>query len=140
MTFSASISASIFSSIFDGKWLPKWSGETYVNSSFWRPFHDLFRRSTFECILVALWLTFGSLLTPFGCLLAPFGSLLAPFWWQLAHFWCPGLVFAPHFFRHNSLINFPQKLRRQYPATSPCTSQPLLNHPFFGPGRSGILP
>ena len=115
MTFSASIFASIFSSIFDGKWLPEWSGKMYV---FWprellyyppvHTFRDLFRRSIFWCILVAPWLTFGSLLAPIGSLLAPFGSLLAPvgsllalfgsllahFWCPLAHFWCPLLHFC----------------------------------------------
>ena len=40
-------------------------------------------------ILVAPWLTFGSLLAPLGCLLVPFGFLLAHFWCPLAHFWCP---------------------------------------------------
>ena len=57
--------------------------------SFWLPFRALFRRSTFWCILVALWLTFGFLLAPLGCLFAPSGSLLAPFGSLLSHFWCP---------------------------------------------------
>ena len=89
ITFSASIFASIFSSIFDGKWLPKTSGGIPVRAPFWRPFRDLFRRSTFWCILVVLWLTFGSLLAPLGRLLASFGSLLVPFGSLLDHFWCP---------------------------------------------------
>ena len=89
----------------------------------WLLFRDLFRRSIFRCILVALWLTLGSILAPFGSLLAPFwlplapfGSLLAPFgslWLTfllplahflllLAHFYSifslwasPGVVFGP---------------------------------------------
>ena len=87
MTFSASIFASVFSSIFHGKWLPKWSGETYARRPFWRPFRDLFRRSIFRCILVALWVTFCSLL-------APFGSLLAPFWLPLGSLWLPSASFG----------------------------------------------
>ena len=43
-------------------------------------FRDLFRRSIFLCILVALWLTLGSILAPFGSLLAPFWLPSAPFW------------------------------------------------------------
>ena len=49
-------------------------------------FRDLFRNSIFRCILVAPWLTLGtlgppsgSLLVPLGSLLASFGSLLVPF-------------------------------------------------------------
>ena len=45
-------------------------------------FRDLYRRSTFGCILVALWLTFGSLLAPIGSLWLTLGSLwlhLPPF-------------------------------------------------------------
>ena len=108
MTFSASIFASIFSSIFDGKWLPKWHVVTSGGPPFFHLFRDLFRRSIFWCILVAPWLTFGSLLAPIGSLLAPVGSLLAPvgsllapfgsllahFWCPLAHFWCPFLHFC----------------------------------------------
>ena len=108
MTFSASIFASIFSSIFYGKWLPKPCHFILVRRAFWRPFLHLFQTSIFWCILVAPWLTFGSLLAPIGSLLAPFGSLLAPvgsllapfgsllahFWCPLAHFWCPLLHFC----------------------------------------------
>ena len=108
MTCSASIFASIFSSIFDGKWLPKRCHFIFMRWAFWRPFLDLFQTSIFWCILVAPWLTFGSLLTPIGSLLAPAGSLLAPFgsflalfssllahfWCPLAHFWCPLLHFC----------------------------------------------
>ena len=96
MTFSASIFASFFSSIFNGKWFPKRCHFILTRWPFWLPFRDLFRRSIFRCILVALWLPFGSLLPPFGSLLLPFGSLLAPsgtlwatLWLQLAHFWRP---------------------------------------------------
>ena len=88
MTFSASIFASIFSSIFDGKCSQMGSKLNAARPSFWLSFRDLFRRSTFWCILVAPWLTFGSILIPVGSLLdsvssllppllAPFGSLLA---------------------------------------------------------------
>ena len=52
-------------------------------------FRDLFRRSTFGCILVAHCLTSGSLLAPVGSLLAPFGSLLAPFWLPFGSFLDP---------------------------------------------------
>ena len=41
------------------------------------------------CLILAPWLTFGSLLAPLGYLLVPFGFLLAHFWCPLAHFWCP---------------------------------------------------
>ena len=123
ITFSALIFASIFSSIFYGKWLPKRCHFIFTRWPFWLPFRDLFRRSIFRCILITLWLTLGSILTPFGSLLAPFwlpwapfGSLLAPFgslWLTfllpLAHFlvllayfysifslWAsPGVVFDP---------------------------------------------
>ena len=60
-------------------------------SPFWLPFRDLFRRSIFRCILVALWLTLGSILAPFGSLLAPFwlpfGSFLDPFWFSFDSVW-----------------------------------------------------
>merc|ERR1712110_740492 len=78
--------------IFDGTWLPKWS-KKYLGID---TFGDIFRRSIFLYILVVLclilvapWLTFGSLLAPLGCLLVPFGFLLAHFWCPLAHFWRP---------------------------------------------------
>ena len=89
-TFSASISASICSSIFVGKRLQHGTKKHKMRRAFWRPFRDPFRRSIFGCILVAPWLTFGSLLAPVGSLLAPFGSLLTPFgsfWLPLASFW-----------------------------------------------------
>ena len=83
-----------FSSFFDGKWLPKWSGETYAQRPFWRPFRYLFRRSTFWCILVILWLTFGSLWVAFDSLWDTFGTLsvsfgcpLPQFCFPLAYFW-----------------------------------------------------
>ena len=50
---------------------------------------QLFRRLVFRCILVTLWLHFGSLWLTFGSLVAPFGSLLAPVGSLLAHFWYP---------------------------------------------------
>ena len=53
------------------------------------PRSTLVRRSTFGCILVAHWLTSGSLLAPFGFLVVPFGCLLASFGSLLANFWCP---------------------------------------------------
>ena len=49
----------------------------------------LTRRTEGRRILVAPWLTFGSLLTPFGSLWAPFGSLLAPLWLHLGSLWLP---------------------------------------------------
>ena len=55
-------------------------------------FRDLFRRSTFSCILVALWLTLGSLWPPFGHSWLPFGSLLAHFGSLLAPM---GTLLAP---------------------------------------------
>ena len=65
-------------------------------------FRDLFRRSTFGCILIApwppfrsLWLHFRPLWLPFGLLWAPFCALLAPFWTLLATFWTP---LAPFYF------------------------------------------
>ena len=86
------IFAWIFYRIFHGKWLPKWSKKYLGIDSF----GDIFRMSSFWYILVVLclilvapWLTFGSLLAPLGCLLVPFGFLLAHFWCPLAHFWCP---------------------------------------------------
>ena len=94
MTFSASIFASIFSSIFEGKWFKKWSISSCSMLPFWLHFRNLFRRSTFECILVALWLLLSSLLTPFGSLLAPLGSLLAPFGSLLAPFGSPLAPFS----------------------------------------------
>ena len=80
---------------FDGKWLPKWSGEMYAQRPFLHHFRDLFRRLIFWCILVALWLTYGSILAPFWLSLAPFGILLAHFWLVVAHFWLP----LTHFWR-----------------------------------------
>ena len=51
----------------------------YPGLPFGSLFRDLFRTSSFGCILVDPWLTFGTLWTPIGSLLAPFASLLAPF-------------------------------------------------------------
>ena len=96
MTFSASI----FASIFDGKWLPKWSSRVGRLLQFWLPFRDLFRRSIFGYILVALWLLLGSLL-------APFGSLLVHFWCPLAHFWCPWVHFCSPWRSIFSLLGSP---------------------------------
>ena len=86
----------------------------FRDSFFWLPFRDLFRRSTFGCILVPLWLTFGSLLAPFGSLLPPFGSLLghfgsplAHFWSPLAHFWCPRAHFCSPWRSIFSLLGSP---------------------------------
>ena len=75
--------------VFWWKTAPKMDGNLVPGETFWLPFRDLFRASILGCILVAPWLTFGSLLGPLGCLLAPFGSLLAPFGSRFAHFWCP---------------------------------------------------
>ena len=79
-------------SIFDGKLFPKWS-KTYLGID---TFGDIFRRPIFwyilvvlRLILVAPWLTFGSLLAPLGCLLVPFGFLLAHFWCPWDHFCSP---------------------------------------------------
>ena len=108
ITFSALIFALICSLIFNGKWLPKRLEKHPGSISLGDHFGDLFRRPIFWCILVAPWLTFGSLLAPigsllapagsllapFGSFLAPFGSLLAHFWCPLAHFWCPLLHFC----------------------------------------------
>ena len=59
----------------DQKWMSVW----YPGVPFGSLFRDLFRTSSFGCILVDPWLTFGTLWTPIGSLLAPFASLLAPF-------------------------------------------------------------
>ena len=64
---------------------------------FWLLFRDLFRRSIFRCILVALWLTLGSILAPFGSLLAPFWLPLAPFGSLLAPFGSLLAPFGSHF-------------------------------------------
>ena len=64
-------------SIFMRKWLPKGMVAESGDTPFPHPFHDLFRILIFSCILVARWLTFGSLWLP-----------LAPFWFPLDHFWC----------------------------------------------------
>ena len=77
--FWALILALFFSHTFDGKWRPKASRFEVTRSPFWRPFRDLFRTSTFGCILVARWLPFYSLWAPIGSLLTPFGSLLIHF-------------------------------------------------------------
>ena len=70
-------------------------------------FRDLFRRSIFWCILVAHWLTFGSLL-------APFGSLWATLWHPLAHFWLHfgslGLTFGDPGARFSHFWGFPASL------------------------------
>ena len=61
-------------------------------------FGDLFRISTFGSILVAIWLTFGTLGAPFWSRLAPFGSILVAFGATLAPFWV--LLVAFDRFRH----------------------------------------
>ena len=65
----------------------------------WQPskictFRNLVRRSTFRCILAALWLPLASLLAPFGSLLPPFGPLWTTFWHQSAHIWYPLVHFC----------------------------------------------
>ena len=50
------------------------------------PFGDLFRTSIFLCMLVALWLPFGSLWVAFGRFWLPFGSTLVAFGTLSAHF------------------------------------------------------
>ena len=107
MTFSASMFALICSSIFDGKCLPKSTQITKMRRAFWHPFRVPFRRSTFGCILVALWLTFGCILAPLGCILAHFGSLLAHFWCALAHFWRPWHYFCSPWRSIFSLLRCP---------------------------------
>ena len=52
---------------------------------FSRPFPKIDFGMHFGRPLVALWLTFGSLLDPFGSLLVPIADLLAPLWYHLAH-------------------------------------------------------
>ena len=92
----------------------------------------LTRRTEGRRILVARWLTFGSLLAPLGRLLAPFGSLLAPFGsllahfgFLLAHFWCPLAHFCSPGESIFSLLLYPGFLfgiflyfRRKYHAKS----------------------
>ena len=64
----------------------------YAQRPFFHHFRDLFRRSIFGCILVALWLPFGSLLAPFGSLWLPF----APLWLPFGSLWHPlGDLLAP---------------------------------------------
>ena len=77
-------------SIFMRKWSPKWSSRVGWVAHFLLHFRDLFRRFIFLCILVARWLTFGTLLAPIGSLLVPFGSLsLAP-GGPFSHVWVSG--------------------------------------------------
>ena len=64
---------------FHQKWSPKGSGKLLCSGHFALLFRNIFRRSTFGCILVALWLPFGSLWLPFGCPWLSSGSLLVPF-------------------------------------------------------------
>ena len=53
----------------------------------WALFFDpFFQASICRCILVVLWLPFGSLWLPLGSLWLPFGTLLAPFGSLLAPF------------------------------------------------------
>ena len=68
--------ASICSSIFDGKWLPKWSGETWTCAPRERP-----KRLT--CPKIDFW--------------KHFGSPLAAFWLSLALFRLPVAIFLPPF-------------------------------------------
>ena len=87
--FLTSIFALIFGRLFgrkiDQKWLQKLSGDIHFSL----PKSTLAPKAIFGCILVVLWLPFGSLLLPLGSLLAPFGSLFAPFGSFLVHFWLP---------------------------------------------------
>jgi hypothetical protein len=57
--------------------------------TFWWPFGNFFRRSICWCILVALRLTFATLLVPTGSLWVLIGSLLAHLGFQLAFFGHP---------------------------------------------------
>ena len=78
--------------------------------TFWRPFRDLFRRSTFWCILGVRWLTFGSLWVPFGALLVSLGSLLVPFSFTFAHPGINFLTFAVSCRHFSYLLEFSMKI------------------------------
>ena len=107
---------------------------------------DLFRNSIFRCILVAPWLTVGTLGPQSGSLLAPLGSPLAPFGSLLALFSFLWLTFGTlfeeimktfinsvhfHEFAHNSKENIQQP--------DPRATHPLLDPPL-PLAWSGTLP
>ena len=88
--------------MFDGKCFQMTSKLSAARPSLSLSFRDLFRISTFWCILVAPWFTFGSFLTPVGSLLGLVSSLVVPFGLPLppssnllAASWCLSLLFAP---------------------------------------------
>ena len=134
------------------KMAPKIVHFILMRRAFWLPFRDLFRRSIFRCILVALWLTFGSLLAPFGSLwlpfaplwlpfgslwhplgdlLAPIGSLLAPFGSLLLPLKVHFLTFAassPHF--GSSLYKFGRKPHKSILPVSFCIEFPFFQQPL----------
>ena len=96
------------------KMAPKMVHFILMRRAFWLPFRDLFRRPIFWCILVAPWLTFGSLLVPVGSLLAPVGSLLAPAGSLLAPFGSLWLPFGSLLVSLGSLlVPFPSLLLTQ---------------------------
>ena len=76
------ILALIFECIFNGKWSPNGSqisGGDPPQALVWRPENTpkrkLVQRLILLCILVVVWLPFGSFMAPFGSLLACFGYL-----------------------------------------------------------------
>ena len=106
-TFSASIFGCFFGCHFFDFWskmVAKWLLKTPAHGSIFAPkaalgahFRDLFRSLIFWCILVALWLHFGSILAPFCSLLAPFWLPLAPYWLPFGHFCSTFTHFWLHF-------------------------------------------
>ena len=119
MFFSTSIFVSIFYHLFNGFWTKNGS-QTYSRGPLREhPFGDLFRISIFICILVALWLPFGTLWAPFWPLLAPFGSILVPVGTLWAPFWSLWAPFWLHFQRLGAIlvkINFFGTRSREKPA------------------------
>ena len=71
------------------------------------PFRRSFPNIDFLCILVAPWLTFGSLLAPFGSLWLPFDSLWLHFgslWLHFGSLWLPFGILRGHFLTFGSIL------------------------------------
>ena len=83
-TFSTLNFASIFECIFMEN-VPQSQVQTRSKPPETIIFGKFFQTSSFGCILVAFWLSFGWLWQYVG----PFGTFLAPFCYLLATFWCP---------------------------------------------------
>ena len=114
---------------------PKWLPILLDALALLAPVGDLFRTSSFKCILVAIWLPFGSLLAPPGS----FWTHLVAFWSTFGSFWEHFGAFWTYF--QSKIISLGNQLAKHPQITAETTDEetfPSHAHPTYQ-ARCGIL-